>query len=197
MKLLLGTNNKGKAIEISEALSEINVSVLTPEQVAINEQPEETGESYEENALLKAEFFHQKSGLPTVADDSGIVIDAIQDELGVHTRRWGAGAEATDEQWIRFFLNRMSNEENKRASFVCAMAYIDPEGAKHIFEGRCDGVITEDLEAEYLPGLPISACFRPDGYDKVFSALSLEEKNTVSHRGRASNLLKEHLRKSW
>jgi len=104
----------------------------------------------------------------------------------------GAGPEANDEEWITFFLDRMKGEKSKRARFTCVLAVYDGNEV-HTFEGYCDGVITETLEAEYLPGLPISACFRPDGYDTVFSALSVEEKNRVSHRGKAVRELKEYL----
>jgi XTP/dITP diphosphohydrolase len=88
----------------------------------------------------------------------------------------------------------MKTEENKRAAFVCVLAYINPLGAPYTFEGRCEGIITPTLEADYLPGLPISACFKPEGHSRVFSALTLEQKNSTSHRGRAAHLLAEHLR---
>lgn len=193
MHLLIGTGNKGKLIEISQALADLDVSPFSPADLGIAGDPEETGETYGENALIKARFFRAHSGLPVLADDSGIQVEALKSELGIHTRRWGAGKSATDEEWIAFFLDRMHKEENKRASFVCVIAYIDQAGNEHLFEGRCDGAITESLEAEYLPGLPISACFKPDGYDNVFSALNIDEKNAVSHRGRALQLLREHL----
>lgn len=185
MKLLLGTSNKGKVKEMSDALASLDLSILTPEQLDILEKPLETGTTYEENAIQKARFYYQQAHLPTLADDSGIVVDALANELGIHTRRWGIGASATDQEWIAFFLERMRHEENRRARFLCTLAYIDAAGDLHTFAGSCDGVITNELEAEYLPGLPISACFKPDGYDKVFSALSVEEKNAISHRGRA------------
>ncbi len=186
MHLLLGTSNKGKIREISDSLASLQLHILTPEELDILEKPEETGETYAENALRKAQFyFNASSGLPTLADDSGIVVDALSNELGIHTRRWGKGPDATDNEWIAFFLERMRTEENRKARFLCTLAYIDADGALHTFEGSCDGSITNELEADYLPGLPISACFKPDGYEKVFSALSVEEKNSISHRGRA------------
>ncbi len=196
MKLLLGTNNPGKVIEITEVLADLPVTITTPQECGIHEEPEEHGASYRANALLKARHFHVRSNLPTVADDSGIVVEALEEELGVHTRRWGAGPEASDEEWIAHFLHRMKKEKNKRARFECHLVYIDENGAAHSFEGRCDGHITETLEADYLPGLPISACFRPEGFDRVFSALSIEQKNSTSHRGRAALSLREHLQLS-
>ncbi|MDD5041799.1 MAG: non-canonical purine NTP pyrophosphatase [Candidatus Peribacteraceae bacterium] len=135
--------------------------------------------------------FHD--GLPTVADDSGIIVEALKDELGIHTRRWGAGPEATDSEWIAHFLKRMKEEQNRRAAFVCVLAYVDPLGATYTFEGRCEGIITPALEADYLPGLPISACFQPEGHSHVFSALTVEQKNSTSHRGKAAQKLRDYL----
>lgn len=193
MDLFIGSNNTGKIIEIGEVLSELGVNLIAPKDLDIEGDPEETGETYEDNAILKAKYFRAESKMPTIADDSGIVIEALAGELGVKTRRWGAGANATDEEWITYFLDRMKSEENKRASFISTIAYIDDNDQIHTFEGRCDGIITETLEADYLPGLPISACFIPDGYDKVFSALPVEEKNRISHRGYAAHKFKDFL----
>ncbi len=191
--LLIGTSNLGKVREISEALDGLGLSFLSLKDIPdLGKQPEEHGRTYADNALIKARFY-SASGHPTLADDSGIHIDALEGELGVQTRRWGAGPDASDEEWITFFLDRMKSEKNKNARFVCALAYIDAKGHEYLFEGECRGMITEELEADYLPGLPISACFKPEGFDKVFSALTLEDKNRVSHRGRAVNAFREYL----
>lgn len=186
MKLLIGTNNAGKVTEITECLDAIPIKLITPEDLKLSLEPSpETGSNFAENAIQKARYYYVHSGLPTIADDSGIEIDALQGELGVHTRRWGAGPEASDEEWIEYFLDRMKKEENKKARFVCHLTHFDSYGKMYMFDGVCDGVITNSLEADYLPGLPISACFRPDGYDLVYSAMSIEQKNSTSHRGRA------------
>jgi len=193
MQLLIGTNNHGKFIEISEVLSDLPVTPVRPADIGIAGDPEETGKTFEENALQKARFFRSLSNLPTVADDSGIVIEALENELGLHTRRWGAGPAASDAQWIEHFLKRMEKEANKRAHFLCTLAFIDDTGSEHVFEGKCSGIITTTLEADYLPGLPISACFMPDGCDSVFSALKIEQKNSTSHRGKAAHALRQFL----
>jgi len=193
MQLLIGTNNKGKVIEISEVLSGLELDIKTPNDFGIEDEPNETGTTFEENAVQKAKHFYNAAHVPTIADDSGILIEALEGELGLHTRRWGAGPAASDEEWIEYFLKRMKSEPNKRAAFVCTLAYLDHNEDLHTFEGRCEGVITEELEAEYLPGLPISACFRPEGYDCVFSGLSVEQKNSTSHRGKAALQLRTFL----
>ncbi len=193
-RLLIGTNNTGKFIEISEVLESLGFELLNPKDLAVEIDPEETGVTFAENALLKARHFFEHGGaVPTIADDSGIVIDALAGELGVQTRRWGAGPEASDQEWIEHFLERMESEDNKKAKFVCNLAYVDAEQNEHLFEGVCEGIITPSLEAEYLPGLPISACFKPDGFDLVYSAMSVEQKNAISHRGWALHSLKERL----
>ncbi|MDA0375723.1 MAG: non-canonical purine NTP pyrophosphatase [bacterium] len=194
MKLLIGTGNTGKFIEISEVLGNLDLELLTPADLQIAIDPEETGSSYAENALIKARHFYERGGcIPTIADDSGIIIEAIQGELGIHTRRWGAGADASDEEWIEYFLKRMESESNRKARFVSNIAYIDASNTEHIFEGICEGIITPTLEADYLPGLPISACFKPESFDMVYSAMSIDQKNTISHRGRAVHALRDHL----
>jgi len=194
MQLLIGTGNAGKHIEIREVLEDLSLEFLSPSDLQISIDPEETGSSFAQNALQKAKHFYEHGGcIPTVADDSGIIIEALEGELGIHTRRWGAGAEASDEQWIEYFLERMQKEKNKKARFVCNLAYIDPEGEEHLFEGSCEGLITNTLEAEYLPGLPISACFKPEGFDMVYSAMSIDQKNSLSHRGRAVQQFRLHL----
>lgn len=193
MKILLGSSNRGKTMEMKEALSSLPIILLSPEDLGLTAAPLEHGQTFEENATLKARFFHEQGKMPTIADDSGILVEALQNELGIHTRRWGAGPDATDQEWIEFFLQRMNRESNRRAHFHCAIAYIDPDGALHSFSGDCQGMITETLEAEYLPGLPISACFKPDGSEHVYSALSIDEKNRVSHRGKALAQLRSFL----
>jgi len=194
MKLLIGTNNTGKVTEIAECLRDTSIELITPKDLEKEiAAPPETGSSFAENAIQKARHYHVFTGLPTIADDSGIEVDALAGELGVHTRRWGAGPAASDEEWIAYFLKRMKEEENKRARFVCYLAHFDAGGNLHMFEGHEIGTITEDLEADYLPGLPISACFRPDGYDLVYSAMGIEQKNSTSHRGRALKQFRDFL----
>ncbi len=194
MQLLLGTGNPGKIREIGEALADLDIRSITPADVGIAENPHEEGDTFADNARQKARFYFERSnGIPTLADDSGIVVEALANELGIHTRRWGAGPDASDHRWIAFFLDRMRSEENTRARFICSLCFIDAQGNEHLFEGACDGVITDELEADFLPGLPISACFRPDGSAKVYSALSIEEKNRISHRGRALGGFRKYL----
>jgi len=190
---LLATTNEGKAVEIRECLADFEIALMTLTDLTHSPaQPAETGETFEENAIAKARYYFEKTGIPSIADDSGIHVKALNGELGVQTRRWGAGEKASDSEWVEYFLDQMKEEEEKKAEFICVLALADESGV-HTFEGQCHGIITDSLEAEYLPGIPISACFRPDGCEHVFSALTTEEKNRVSHRGEAVQKLREFL----
>ena len=166
-----------------------------PADLGVFEQPSEDFDTLRENALHKARFYRGRGGLATIAEDTGLFVEAISDELGVKTRRWGAGPDATDAEWLAHFLARMEPHANRAAKFVAVVAYIDAEGNESVFEGEARGQILREPRAEYLPGLPVSSVFLPDGYDRVFSALTHEEKNALSHRGKALKLFLEHLRR--
>ena len=193
MKLLLGTRNEGKITEIQKALSDVSVMLVTPQEMGIEHDPEEHGSTYAENAVIKAEYYADASKLPAIADDSGIVVEALQGELGVQTRRWGAGKNATDQQWIEHFLHRMEHESNRRARFISTIAFVDQTDEVHLFEGVCEGSITPDLRGAYLPGLPLRSCFIPDGFEKTLSEMTLEEEKSVNHRYKSVAQLREHL----
>lgn len=120
-----------------------------------------------------------------MAEDAGIIVAALAGELGIHTRRWGLGPAVSDAEWIAHFLIHMGGVADRRATFHSAVAFIDEDGTEHTFEGRCEGEITALLEAPFRPGLPFDGCFRPASFDRAYGALTLAEKNTISHRGGA------------
>jgi len=154
----------------------------------------EDGETFRENAAGKARFFAEKTGFLTVGEDSGLLVDALEGELGVRTRRWGAGEEAGDQEWIDYFLERMEGETERGAKFVCCACFFDGENEEY-FEGEVRGKISHGLEVPILPGIPLSSCFVPEGCDRVYAALTSEEKNRLSHRGKAMFKLKGFLAK--
>lgn len=196
MKLLIGTANAGKTIEISAALGGSTLELVTPADLGVFEQPSEDFDTLKENALHKARFYRGRSGgAPTIAEDTGLYVEAISDELGVKTRRWGAGPSATDAEWLAHFLARMEREENRNAKFVAVVAYVDAHGNESCFESEARGTILREPRGDHLPGLPVSSVFLPEGYDRVFSALTHDEKNALSHRGKALKLFLEHLKK--
>ena len=194
-QLLIGTSNPGKYEEIMEVLGELPYKFVRPHDLGLTGDADENGETYEENALIKARHFFEQCGFLTLAEDSGIVVDALAGELGVKTRRWGAGGQASDEEWIKHFLMVMRDVPlNKRtARFVCCAAVLGVAGEPRFFRGETEGIITADLEAPMRPGIPLSSCFRPIGFDKVYASLSVAEKNTISHRGKAMKAVKGFL----
>ena len=201
MELLIATKNPGKFREICETLHSLPISLVSLADIGLNDEVEERGKSHKENAVLKARYFFEKTKLPTLGEDSGIHVDAFPGELGVQTRRWGGLGKASDEEWIKFFLKKMENlaPEKRGAKFVCFAALIfGREGdasaeTPAIFSGETRGIITKTLEAPLKHGIPISSCFKPEGFDKVYAALTVEEKNRVSHRGKAVHQVRDFL----
>jgi len=206
-KILIATTNEGKYCEICEVLNDLPAEFYHLHSGKLNrvlkdENFEEHGETFEENATLKALHYAEISGMPTIGEDSGIIVDALGGQLGVKTRRWGAGEKASDKEWIEYFMNVMEGvpDEKRTARFVCCAAFTDSEkfpGEIFLFKGQTEGVITRTLEAPLRKGIPLSSCFRPIGYNKVYSALSKKEKNTISHRGKAFHELKNFLEKNY
>lgn len=199
-KLLIATKNAGKFSEIAEVLGELPIKLISLANLGIADDVEEHGNTHEENAILKAQYFFGKTGLPTLAEDSGIYVDAFHGELGVQTRRWGGLEKATDEEWIKYFLRKMRDvpEAARGAEFRCFAALIlDAASAKKpfVFSGAARGIITKDLQSPLIKGIPISSCFRPDGAKKVYAALAPHEKNRISHRGKAMHAVKIFLAK--
>ncbi len=193
MAILIASHNPGKFKEISQILQPMGVPMLSLLDLGIREEFQENEESFEANALGKARFYAQKTGLPTFADDSGIVVTALQGELGVKTRRWGAGAKASDEEWLGFFLARMEAEEDRSACFVAAAAYCEGN-REYVQRGEVWGKLTKELQAPLVAGIPLSSVFIPEGYDKVYTALLMEgKKHEISHRGQAFQKLLNQL----
>lgn len=195
MKFLVATRNQGKFAEIMEVLHSLEAKgheFVSLDELGIQDDCDETGETYEANALLKARFYAGLSGVPTIADDSGIQVDALQGELGVKTRRWGAGAQASDQEWVDHFMKRMEGEQERGAKFVCAAAFVGL-GEEHCVLGETLGEIMRSVEAPLKVGIPLSSVFKPQGFSAVYSALSVDEKNEISHRGKAFQALKNYL----
>lgn len=195
-ELLVATTNPGKFSEIMEVLEDLPFSFIflgnfLNENSSLRvefEKFSEDGATYRENAYKKAAFFAERTGMMTLAEDSGIVVSALEGELGVKTRRWGAGEKACDSEWIDFFMKRMGEEQDRRAKFVCCACVVGGRGkasSAEYFEGETAGIITDRLMAPIIPGLPLSSCFLPDGFQNVYAALSKHEKNMISHRGKA------------
>lgn len=195
-KIIIATTNKGKFNEIMEMLSPASNVQFEPLPSGI-EAPVESGSSYHDNALIKAKHYHLQTGLPVIAEDSGIEVEALKNQLGVQTRRFGAGETASDEEWLNHFLDVMKNEKNRSASFICVTCIMVDTENFVFFDGKCDGALTSAPEAPIENGIPLSSCFKPEGSSVVYSKLSKNEKNAVSHRGKAMLQLKNYLLKNF
>lgn len=196
-KILIATHNFGKYKELMEVLEPLPFKFISLNDEKIEGDVEENGDTYEQNAILKAEHFGRLTGLPTIADDSGIHVDALEGELGIKTRRWGAGEKASDAKWLDHFLNRMEHEHNRRAEFISVVAFYHPNEETVTFRGECIGEILDEPQVELEEGIPLSAVFLPDGKQNVFSALSKNEKNEISHRGKAIKKCHDYLLKHF
>ena len=184
-KLLLGTRNPGKARELAVLLQGVPFTITTPQDEGIDLEVEETGVTFEENATLKARAFAEASGLTTLADDSGLEVDALGGEPGPLSARY-AGPNASDQEMVGYLLGKLQSIQWDRrgARFRSVIALAEPSGQVHLFEGVCEGVIA--LEPRGKDGFGYDPIFYLPATGKHIAELSLEEKNLISHRGKAA-----------
>lgn len=184
-RLLVATRNRGKVAELAELLGDLAVSWLSLDDVAVRETVAETGETFRENALLKARGYAQMTGLLTLADDSGLEVDALHGRPGVHTARYG-GEGLSDAERYRLLLQEMADvpDEERAARFRCVMALVGADGRlHHVSEGVCPGRIAQDPAGE--GGFGYDPVFYLPERGRTMAQLAAEEKNAISHRGRA------------
>ena len=197
--LLLGTRNPGKIHEIKLILGDPAVGDLALEFSSLNEFPdvavaEENFETYAENAIAKARFYADATGLTALADDSGLEVEVLGGAPGVLSARY-AGEHATDADRRSLLLSELAKagSENRRARFVCAIAIASTEGEiLNLSEGICEGTIT--FSPRGTSGFGYDPLFVPDGYNETFAELSDEIKNQISHRARALIKLRSFIR---
>jgi XTP/dITP diphosphohydrolase len=184
-KLLLGTNNRAKVHEYRSLLPGIDYEIVTMAEQGISIEVEEVGESMEENARLKATVIAEKSRLLTLADDSGLEVDALGGEPGRFSARY-AGENATDKDRIEYLLKRMNglSWENRSARFRCVIALAAPDGKVELCTGECPGFITFEPRGEH--GFGYDPIFYLPELDKTMAELPLAQKNKISHRGHAA-----------
>ncbi len=189
LRLLLATSNPGKLEEFREALPDIEL--LGTADVNLGEFPPEAGTSYDENALMKAGFAAVGSGLPSLADDSGIEIDAMDGRPGIHSARFGG--QIGDGERIALVLDNLRDlpEEARGASFKCSLVLALPAGEVRVFRGECRGRILEGPRGRR--GFGYDPIFWSHELGKSFAEASQEEKRRVSHRGKAVRALRNWL----
>lgn len=182
MKFVLASQNPGKLSEMQAILGRLGVEVVLQSQLGLRVEVEETGTTFGENALLKARAVAQASGLPAIADDSGLCVDALGGGPGVYTARYG-GPDLTDQERCALLLRNMRGLSPRTCRFVSVIACVFPDGEVLTAEGECRGTVA------YAPmgtdGFGYDPVFFVPEQKKTFAQLSPEEKNAISHRGRA------------
>ncbi|OQX63584.1 MAG: Non-canonical purine NTP pyrophosphatase [Desulfococcus sp. 4484_241] len=182
--LVIATRNKGKTKEITDLLEGRGVVIKNLDDFGPIPEVVEDGATFDENAYKKASFTARILGFPAMADDSGLVVEALGGAPGVLSARY-AGENATDEERCKKLLAEMEHHENRRAAFECVISIAVPTGAALTYEGRCEGEITREPKGHGGFGYDPVFYYPPLG--KTFAELTREEKNRVSHRGRALN----------
>ncbi len=196
MKLVLASKNQKKLAELRDILSQLGVEVCSEADAGVDLEVEETGTTFEENSLLKAKAVMEASGLPAVADDSGLCVEALNGAPGVYSARYGGG-ELDDAARCRLLLDNLRGQTTRAAKFVSVVTCCFPNGDVISARGECQGTIA------YAPmgegGFGYDPVFFVPALKKTFAQLSAGEKNAISHRGKALQAckvkLEEYLKK--
>lgn len=183
MKLVLASDNKNKLREFRTLFEGFGVELLSKADAGCMEEVEETGETFAENARIKAEAVMHATGLPAVADDSGLCVDALGGAPGVHSARYTGSHADSDKDRYELLLRNLGECTDRSARFVCSLCCAFPNGDILTAEAACEGNILQAPRGEN--GFGYDPVFRPDGFDCSMAELTMEEKNAISHRGKA------------
>ena len=189
LKLVFATNNKNKLKEVQAMLT--NFKIISLADIDCFEDIPETAKTLEENAKIKANFVTEKYGLNCFADDTGLEVEALNNEPGVYSARY-AGEVNNAEGNMSKLLNNLDNNSNRKAQFRTAVA-LNIEGKQYIFEGICKGSILSKKQGD--SGFGYDPVFMPTGFNKSFAEMNLNEKGSISHRGKAIDKLVTFLNK--
>jgi len=179
--LVLATTNQNKVNEFRQFISKFSVEVKSLADFGPLPDVIEDGQTFDENAYKKALHYAKVLGIPAIADDSGLVVEALGGAPGVYSARY-AGENATDQENCKKLLNELGAETNRRAQFVCVLSIAVPSGPALTYEGTCDGTILKEKRG--TSGFGYDPLFYYEPLKKSFAELSMEEKNKVSHRGK-------------
>ena len=183
MKVILASKNQHKLTELSAILSQLGFEIALESEYGLDIDVEETGTTFEENSFLKADAVMKASGLPVLADDSGLMVDALDGAPGVYSARYGH--KASDKERTAYLLENMKEvpEERRGAKFVCVITCLFPDGRKIVARGECPGVIARAPHGENGFGYDPVFCLPELGM--TYAELPSEQKNAISHRARA------------
>ncbi len=190
-EIVLATSNPGKLAEYREILAPMGYIIYSPKDLGIESDPEENGTNYRENAFIKAKDLANKVSFPIIADDSGLEIEALDNDPGLRTARY-AKENGGFPRVFDVVLSRLKGQSNRNARFVCCICYLDSIDAKPLyFEGICPGTILEAPHGAH--GFGYDPIFHSEEADIDFGIASPEIKNSFSHRGKAIQALKVYL----
>lgn len=187
LKLVFATNNKHKLEEVQAMLT--NFELVSLAEINCFDDIPETADTLEGNAILKVNFITEKYGLDCFADDTGLEVEALNNEPGVYSARY-AGEDNNAEANMKKLLNNLKNTQNRKAQFKTAIA-LNIQGKQFIFEGVCKGSILIEKRGE--SGFGYDPIFMPEGFDRSFAEMNLAEKGNISHRGKAVEKLVTYL----
>lgn len=188
MKIVFASNNKNKINEISQQLPK-TIEVVSLADIGCTEDIPETGQTIESNASIKANYVTEKYGLPCFADDTGLEIEAMDGEPGVFSARY-AGEDKNDNKNMALVLAKLDQESNRKARFKTVIA-LNINNEKHLFTGIVNGNITQEKIG--TNGFGYDPIFVPEGFAETFAQMTIEQKNEISHRGKAVEQLVKYL----
>ena len=192
MKAVLASNNKKKMVEMRAILGELGVEVLSQAEVGVSIEPEENGTTFEENSRIKAVAIMEATGLPAIADDSGLVVEALDGAPGVYSARYGGEGLDDTGRW-QLLLKNMEGKENRACKFVSVICCAFPAGTQLMARGEVHGVVAQGPSGE--GGVGYDPLFWLPEQGKSMAELTAEEKNQISHRGNALRVFKKELEK--
>lgn len=182
MKVVLASHNQKKMVEMKAILSQMGVEVLSQAEVGVDLEPEETGTTFEENARIKAQAVMQATGLPAIADDSGLMVDALGGDPGVYSARYGGPGLDDMGRW-QLLLKNMAGESNRACKFVSVICCAFPDGGEVMARGECPGILAQGPSGD--GGFGYDPIFYLPQLGKTMAQLTPAEKNQISHRARA------------
>ncbi len=191
-RLILASNNRKKLLELQAILEDTGIEVLSQREAGCDFEVDENGETFEENAYLKAIAVTQATGEAAIADDSGLCVDALDGEPGVYSARYTGNHEDTDEMRNDYLLSKLENVENRSARFVSCICCTLPNGDVLRARGECEGQILRESRGSL--GFGYDPIFLPEGFSLSMGEISPEVKNAISHRAKALDEFKKELR---
>lgn len=189
MKVVLASQNRHKLAEIQAILAQYDMELVLQSDLGLQIDVNETGESFEENSELKARAVMEATGLPAVADDSGLCVDVLGGAPGIYSARYGAPDCVTDRDRLNHLLNNLRGvrSEERTARFVCVITLVWPDGRKLVARGSCEGLITFEPRGE--DGFGYDPVFYVPSQGCTFAQMGAERKNAISHRANALHRL--------